>query len=96
MKSLRPVNPKLPSKGRPACPPFLLAMSTYNFGGAQDLTQDEQILHHHAAMIKKDLDAYHTYSGGQEGWRDSFINRLASFILVICFYKPFSDLSRQN
>jgi hypothetical protein len=71
-------------------------MLTSISGGVQDLTQEEQILHHYAAMIKKDLDRYHAYSVSQEGWRDLFKNRLARIIPVIHFYKPFSDLSRQN
>ncbi len=25
------------------------------------LTKDEQTLHHHAAMLKNELEAYHTY-----------------------------------
>ena len=82
---------KLLSKDRPACFPSSLAMSTFSSGGAQDLIQEEQVLHHHAAMIKKDLEAYHAYSRSQEDWKDLFKNRLARFILAIHFYKPFSD-----
>jgi hypothetical protein len=71
-------------------------MSTLNFEGAPDLAQNKQILHHHVAMVRKDLEAYHTHSEGQEVWRDLFKNHLASFILAIYFYMPFSDLSREN
>ena len=73
-------------------------MSTSNSGGAQEskLAQEEQILHHHAAMIKKDLEAYRAYSRSQEDWKNLFKNRLARFIPAIHFYRPFSDLSRRN
>src|SRR5258707_12719755 len=71
-------------------------MSTSNSGGAQDLTQDEQILHHYAAIIKRDIEAYHAYSRSQEDWKDLFENHLARFILVTHIYKPFSDSFRQN
>jgi hypothetical protein len=71
-------------------------MSTFNSGGAQDLNQEEQTLHHHAAMIKKDLEAYRAYSRSQEDWKNLFKNLLARFILVTRFCKPFSDLSRRN
>jgi hypothetical protein len=57
-------------------------MSTSNFGGAQDLTQEEQILHHHAALIKKDLEAYRAYSRSQEDWKDLFKSCLARFSLA--------------
>lgn len=76
-------DPKLPSK-RFLC---FFAMSIRN---SQDLTQEEQILHHHAAMIKKDLEAYHAYSRTEEDWKELFKNRLARLILIIYFYKPFS------
>jgi hypothetical protein len=48
----------------------------------QDLIHEEQILHHHAAMIKKDLEAYHANSSSrtQEDWIDLFENHLARFI----------------
>ncbi|KAH9021447.1 hypothetical protein EDB85DRAFT_1895655 [Lactarius pseudohatsudake] len=37
------------------------------------LTQDEQILHHHAAMLKKELGAYHACTLRDEGvWRWTF------------------------
>jgi len=62
----------------------LLTMSTFN-SEAQDFTEEEQILHHHVAMIKKDLEAYHTYPRTQEDWNASFKNHLVHFILVIQF-----------
>ena len=68
-------------------------MSTPNSGGAQDLNQDELILHHHAAMVKKDLDAYHTRSRSQADWVDIFKTHLARIILPIRSYKPSSDSS---
>jgi len=52
---------------------------------AQDLTQDEQILHHHAAIIKKDLEAYHAYTRSKEDWNNLFINHLACVILLVHF-----------
>ena len=71
-------------------------MSTCNLEGVQDLTQDEQILHHHTAMIKKDLDAYRAHIRSKEDWVDIFTNHLACFILVIYFYMPISCLYRLN
>jgi len=69
-------------------------MSTSNFGGAQSLTQDEQILHHYAAMIKKGLDAYHAESRSKRYWKGIFKHHLVRSILANHFYKPFSDSSR--
>ena len=37
-------------------------MSTLNYAGAQNLTQEELVLHYYAAMVKRDLDAYHMKS----------------------------------
>jgi hypothetical protein len=71
-------------------------MSAYNSGGAQDLTQDEQTLHHHAAMFKKDLEAYHAYSRSKEDWKVLFESHLARFIPIIYFCEPFSDPFRKN
>jgi hypothetical protein len=71
-------------------------MSAPNAGEVQGLTQEEQILHHHAAMIKKDLEAYHAYSRSKEDWNDLFRNCLARIILETHSYKPVSDLSRLN
>jgi hypothetical protein len=56
-------------------------MSTSNFEKAQDLTHDEQILHHHAAMIKKDLEVYRTCSRSQEDWAHLFRDHLACLVL---------------
>ena len=63
-------------------------MTTPNAGGAQllKLTQDEQILHHYAAMVKKDLEAYHACFRSKEDWDDLFTDRLARLILTIHFY----------
>ncbi|KAH9038878.1 hypothetical protein EDB85DRAFT_1887644 [Lactarius pseudohatsudake] len=48
-------------------------MSTSNLS----LTQDKQILHHHAAMFKKELGAYHACTLRDEGvWRRTFRHRL--------------------
>ncbi len=74
--------------------PFLLAMSTSDSGGAQNLTQDEQILHHYAAMVKKDAEAYHAYSRSRRSWEDLFKDHLASCTLVVPICQPFSDSSR--
>jgi hypothetical protein len=71
-------------------------MLASNSGGAQDLTQDEQILHHHAAMFKKDLEAYRAYSRSEEDWKVLFESHLARFIPIIYFYEPFSDPFREN
>ena len=65
-------------------------MSTSNSGQVQDLTQEEQTLHHHAAMIKKDLETYHACSRSREEWNDLFKNCLARSLLAIHFYNPFS------
>jgi hypothetical protein len=82
------------SEAAAICFPFLLTMPTSNPG--RDLTQDEQILHHHAAMIKKDLEAYHAYSRSQSDWKDLFKNRLACFILAIHFYQPFIFIQTES
>jgi len=59
-----------------------LTMSASNdSGAASHLTLDEQILHHHAAKVKKDVEAYRTYSRKPQDWRDLFTNHLARFIL---------------
>lgn len=71
-------------------------MSTYNSEGAQDLTEDELILHHHAAVIKRDLEAYHMRSKSKEDWVNIFTNHLAHFIPVFYFYNPFLHLSRPS
>jgi hypothetical protein len=60
-------------------------MSICNSEGAKSLTQDERILHHHAAIIKRDLEAYHAYSRSQEDWKNLFKDHLVRFILVIRF-----------
>jgi hypothetical protein len=45
-----------------------------------DLTLDEQTLHHHVAMFKKDLEAYHSCAPGDETtWRERFRELLVSF-----------------
>jgi hypothetical protein len=62
-------------------------MPTTNAEGAREFSDEEQILHHYAAMIKKDIEAYHACSRTQENWRQLFIGRLASIIFVIHFYK---------
>jgi len=69
-------------------------MLTSNSEGAHNLTQEEQILHHHAAMVKKDLETYHAYFRSQENWNDLFKRRLVHIILATHFYKPVSDLFR--
>jgi len=58
--------------------------------GAQNLTQDEQILHHYAAVIKEDLKAYHAYSSrSKQNWTALFKTRLVRFIPVIQLYTSF-------
>jgi len=60
--------------------PFLLAMSASNTPvnaalNFKDLTQDEQILHHYAAMVKADLQAYiasPSPSRDEQAWGDKF------------------------
>ena len=56
-------------------------MSTSNSEGVQNLTQEEQVLHHHAAMIKRDLEAYHAHPRSQEDWKGLFKSRLARLSL---------------
>lgn len=92
--SRRPVPEAAEINANPPASPCLLAMSTSNSGGVQELTQEEQILHHHAAMVKKDLEAYHAYSRSQDDWKDLFKSRLASFFLANHFYKSVSDSFR--
>lgn len=69
---------------------------TPNSGGAQELTQDEQILHHYAAIVKKDLEAYHAYSRSKENWQDLFKDRLARLFLTIHFYQPFRFIQKKT
>jgi hypothetical protein len=54
--------------------------------GTQELTQEEQILHHHAAMVKRDLEAYRAYTRSQADWEDLFTSRLARFMPSTRFY----------
>ena len=61
--------------------PCLLAMSTSDSREAQNLTGEEQILHHHAAMVKKDLEAYKAISRSRRDWQKLFTDRLACLIL---------------
>ena len=68
-------------------------MSISNF---ENLSKTEQILHHYAAMVKKDLDKYHADSRREQDWVDVFKDHLVHFIFAIYFYKAFSDLSRRN
>jgi hypothetical protein len=52
-----------------------------------NLTQDEQILHHGAAMLKKDLAAYHSCVLRDEtAWKDKFQKLLVFCILAINVY----------
>jgi hypothetical protein len=71
-------------------------MSTSVSAGAQDLTEEEQILHHYAAVVKRDLETYRAFptSMSQKDWEDLFKDHLVRFILAIRFFMPFSDLSR--
>ena len=64
--------------------------------GAHNLTEEEQILHHQVAMLKKDLEVYHAYPSSQEDWNNIFKDHLAHFILITHFYGPFLDPSRQS
>jgi len=58
-------------------------MSTSNFRGAENLTQNEQTLHHYAAMVKRDLESYCLYpaSMSPEDWKHTFKHHLACLIL---------------
>ena len=47
---------------------------------AQGLTEEELILHHHAAMVKKDTEAYQGYLRSEEDWVYLFRHHL------VCFY----------
>src|SRR5712691_7175466 len=86
---------RLPSKTLFPC---LLTMLISNSVEAQNLTDDEQILHHYAAMVKEDLEAYRVYptTKSQNDWEGIFKRHLARLIHSICFYKPFSDSSRKS
>jgi len=66
-------------------------MSTPESEEAQGLTRDEQILHHYAAMIKKDLEAHRENPQGRDNWNSVFANRLVCLIYPIHFHIPFSD-----
>jgi hypothetical protein len=65
-------------------------MSTPKSEEAQGLTQDEQILYHYAAMIKKDLEVYCKNPQGQDNWNNVFANCLVC-LYPIHFYRPFLD-----
>lgn len=53
-----------------------------------NLTQDEQTLHHHAAMLRKNLEAYHACTPRDEAaWRKEFKSRLVFRSLAIHFVK---------
>lgn len=56
-------------------------MSTPNFEGTQHLTQDEEILHHYAAVIKKDLEAYRACFRSEKDWNRLFKNHLVRLFL---------------
>jgi hypothetical protein len=56
-------------------------MSTSDSREALDLTGDEQILHHHAAMVKKDLEAYNTIFRSRRDWQNLFTDRAARLVL---------------
>jgi len=56
-------------------------MSASN-SGDQNLTWDEQTLHHHAFMIKRDLEVYHALSRSEQDWKALFKDRLVCFISV--------------
>jgi hypothetical protein len=62
-------------------------MSTLNTGGTEEFTQDEQILHHYAAMVKKDLEEYHAYPREHEYLRVLLIKHLVRIVLLIRFYQ---------
>jgi hypothetical protein len=52
-------------------------MSTSNINAARDLTTEEQVLHHHAAIIKRDLEAYRTSRPRDKaGWKDKIVRHL--------------------
>ena len=56
-------------------------MSASN-SGDQNLTQDEETLHHQAAMIKRDLEIYRALSRSEQDWKALFKDRLVCFISV--------------
>ena len=52
-------------------------MSNYK----DDLTQDEQILHHHVARLKQNLEAYHACTDrDEETWTKVFSALLVFFL----------------
>jgi hypothetical protein len=52
-------------------------MSTSNINATRDLTTEEQVLHHHAAIIKRDLEAYCiSRPRDKAGWKDKIVRRL--------------------
>ena len=54
-----------------------------------NLTQDEQVLHHRAAILKKNLEAYRSCTRGDKtNWRDGF-----RALLVFCILVHFHELS---
>jgi hypothetical protein len=59
-------------------PPHILpAMSTSNLNAARCLTREEQILHHYASAVKKDLERYRASAPGNEKeWAITFTDHL--------------------
>ena len=51
------------------------------------MIEEEQILHHHAAMVKRDLEAYRAYSRNMDDWKVLFKDHLVCFILGTYFYR---------
>lgn len=61
--------------------------TTPNFGGTRSLSPEEHVLHHHAAIVKMDLERFREWAAGNdkerhfEEWVDKFLNHLVFLIL---------------
>ena len=96
VRTVRTHRPPLPFSFNPE-PFFLPTMSTSKLGRTPELTQEEQILHHYAGMVKKDLQAYHASPLRDEStWRRIFKDHLVLFILAIHCYKLSADSIRRR
>jgi hypothetical protein len=63
----------------------LLTMSTSNFNTTWGLSQEEQILHHYASAVKKDIEVYRTSAPGDESDNNEWAVR---FKIHLVFHFP--------
>jgi hypothetical protein len=65
----------------------------------RDLTEEEQTMHHHAAMVKSDLVAYQKSTSGdtvrENLWVSALMMRLVFLVLAVRCYNKSSDSTRK-